>query len=135
MCASLSTPLSPVPGTFVLLRSQWTSPSSLLPSSRGSVPSVSFAPLSPLLYYAAFFQFLHCHKTTLSLLLFCFSKTKENFRAGELGQLLQILAALAEDPSSIPGIHMVAHNHPQLQLQGIRHPFLTSAGIRRTRGT
>jgi hypothetical protein len=30
----------------------------------------------------------------------------------EMGQQLRALAALAEDPHSVPSTHMVAHTHP-----------------------
>jgi hypothetical protein len=39
--------------------------------------------------------------------------------AGEMAQRLKALAALPEDPGSIPSTHMVAHNCLQLQFQGI----------------
>lgn len=32
-------------------------------------------------------------------------------------------------------IHMAAHNHLQIQTQGVQHPFLASYGTRHTHGT
>lgn len=40
------------------------------------------------------------------------------------------LAGPAEDPGLSPSTYAVVHNHPQLHLQGIRSPLLTSAGTR-----
>jgi hypothetical protein len=40
-------------------------------------------------------------------------------KAGEMSQRLRALAALPEDTGSIPGTHMAAHRHLQLQFQGI----------------
>jgi hypothetical protein len=39
--------------------------------------------------------------------------------AGEMSQWLRVLAALPEDPGSIPSTHMIAHNCVYLQFQGI----------------
>jgi hypothetical protein len=38
--------------------------------------------------------------------------------AGEKARWLRAFALLVEDPDSGPSIHMVAHNHPELQFQG-----------------
>ena len=47
--------------------------------------------------------------------------------AGETAQRLRILAALAEDPGSVLGTYMVAHNHPQFQIQEIQGlPLISS---------
>jgi hypothetical protein len=35
-----------------------------------------------------------------------------------MAQQLRALATLAEDAGSVPSIHMVDNNHPQLQFQG-----------------
>lgn len=37
-----------------------------------------------------------------------------------------VLAALAEDLGSVPTAHMVAHNHPSFQFQGIQYSLLAS---------
>lgn len=34
----------------------------------------------------------------------------------------------------VPSTHMVGHNYPPFQFQGIQHPFLNSVGIRHTHG-
>lgn len=38
-------------------------------------------------------------------------------RAAKMAQPVRVLAALLEDPSSIPNTHKAAHNHPQLHSQ------------------
>lgn len=38
--------------------------------------------------------------------------------AGKLAETLRELATLTEDPDLVPGIHTVAHDHPQLQFLG-----------------
>lgn len=43
---------------------------------------------------------------------------------------LRTLADLPKDPASVPSTHMAAHNHLELQFQGIRHPILASAATR-----
>lgn len=50
----------------------------------------------------------------------------------ETAQILSTLVTLAEDPGSVPDIHLVIRNHPLLQFQGgIQYPLMTSAGTRR----
>lgn len=39
--------------------------------------------------------------------------------AGQMAQWLWMFVAVAEDLGSVPNAHMVAHNHPLLQFQGI----------------
>jgi hypothetical protein len=49
-------------------------------------------------------------------------------KAGEMAWWLRALTALPEDPfpeDSIPYTHMVAHNHLQLQYQGIHIPWIS----------
>lgn len=54
---------------------------------------------------------------------------------GEMASPLRTLAALSEDPSSVPRLYKVAHNHPLLHFQGIWHSLLASVGTRHTWGT
>ena len=46
-----------------------------------------------------------------------------------MAQQLRALTALPEDPSSVPCIHVVAHNPLYLEFQGIWRPLLTSVGV------
>jgi hypothetical protein len=50
-------------------------------------------------------------------------KKREKESEREMAQWLGALAALPEDLSSVPSTHMTAHNHLQLQFQGIQHPY------------
>lgn len=50
--------------------------------------------------------------------------------AGDLVQQLGELAALAED-TVVSNTHIVAHNYPWLQSQGIQCPILASVGTRK----
>lgn len=50
--------------------------------------------------------------------------------SGEMGQQLNVLDAFAEDSGSVPRNHTMAHNHSELQFQGIKHLLLASSGIR-----
>jgi hypothetical protein len=46
-----------------------------------------------------------------------------------MAQWLGALAALVEDPGSIPSTHMMVHNYlPKLQFQEMQHPLLISSG-------
>ena len=47
-----------------------------------------------------------------------------------MAQQVRALTVLAEDSSSVPSTHMVAHSHLQLQYQGTQDPLLTSVGTR-----
>jgi hypothetical protein len=47
-----------------------------------------------------------------------------------MAQHLKALTALAKDPGQSPSIYMVVQDHLQLQIQGIGHSILTSAGTR-----
>jgi hypothetical protein len=44
--------------------------------------------------------------------------------------VLKALVALPEGPGLVPSTHMAAHNHLQLQLQGIQCPLVASLGTR-----
>jgi hypothetical protein len=44
---------------------------------------------------------------------------KVNLEARKMAQELRVLAALAENLSSVGSTHMMLHNCPELQLQGI----------------
>jgi hypothetical protein len=44
---------------------------------------------------------------------------KKSAGAGEMAQWLRVLVDLSEDPGLIPSSHTTAHNHLQLQFQGI----------------
>jgi hypothetical protein len=58
-----------------------------------------------------YYVFVICHAG--SFVRFSFNRVLEvGTRAGEMAQWLGALAALPEDPSSIPSNSMVAHNHP-----------------------
>lgn len=46
-----------------------------------------------------------------------------------MAQQLRVVAVLPEDTDAVPSTHASAHNPPQLQLSGIRHPLLTSTGM------
>lgn len=49
-------------------------------------------------------------------------------------QWLMALAALAENPGSIPSTLMEAHTCLWLQLQGLQNPLLESTSTKNTRG-
>jgi hypothetical protein len=49
-------------------------------------------------------------------------------RAGEMGQLLRVHSALAQDPISVPGSHIRRLKWLQSQLQRIGCPLPTSTG-------
>lgn len=51
-----------------------------------------------------------------------------------LVQQFRALLDLAEDLRSVCSTHVVAHNHPQLQFQGVRHPLLNSFSTRHASG-
>jgi hypothetical protein len=46
---------------------------------------------------------------------------------GEVARWSRAFAALV-DLDSVPGNHMVVHDHPELQFLGILHPLLASTG-------
>jgi hypothetical protein len=46
----------------------------------------------------------------------CLPNKQTNIGAGEVVLQLRVLAALEEDPGSVPIIHLVAHNHVQHQV-------------------
>ena len=50
-------------------------------------------------------------------------------------QQVRALTVLAEDSSSVPGAHMVAHSYLQLQSQGTQDPLLTSVGTKHAHDT
>ena len=54
------------------------------------------------------------------------SKNKNKTQNEGLERCLSCLAALAEDLGLVPSSHVMAHNHPQLQLQEIRLPLTSS---------
>lgn len=51
------------------------------------------------------------------------------YGAGEMALWLKVHANLAEGLRSVPITHMVTHNHPKLQFQGLLWPSLASVGI------
>ena len=53
-------------------------------------------------------------------------KKSHSLRALEMPQRLRALVALAEDPSSVPSMHMAAHSHLHRQFQGDPLPPPTS---------
>lgn len=59
----------------------------------------------------------------------------DSFRVGEMAQRFRVWSALVEDPDSDSSAHMVAHDFPELQCQGIWHPLLISRGTRHAHGT
>lgn len=65
--------------------------------------------------------FLPCIKSNMAL-------KRSLFPAGEVAQWLPAMAALPEDPGSIPITRMTAHSHLYLQFQSIWCPLLASSG-------
>lgn len=57
---------------------------------------------------------------TFAKLFFCIGQEG----ARETAQWLRELAALGEDLGLVPSTHMMAHDHPELQLHRIQHALL-----------
>lgn len=53
---------------------------------------------------------------------------KVTFGAGVMTRLLRAIVALSEDPGSVSSIHVMAHNHPYFQFQGIQWPLINFEG-------
>lgn len=56
---------------------------------------------------------------------------KRKQRGWKVSSVVKCMAALPETAGSIPNIHMAAHKHLQLKVQGI-HPLQASVGISHT---
>jgi hypothetical protein len=83
-------------------------------------------------------RFTEVSLTSTSLQVHQFQKVpisplkKKKKLTGEVAQQLRALAALAEDPGSVPGTHVEAHSHLKLRSQRIPCSLLTSMGTRHT---